>query len=181
MIYDLRKLVALWLKANPTVLGMLWLDDGRYVLRTPAFDVFRATRDTFASLRAGSAFVGYARDQLKLVQRSRERPSPGSKRYESIQRFGYDVKAATHLIRIQRTGAEFLADGRLRVDRTGIDAEELKTVRRGEWSWERVLAEIERGFTRLEETRVASPLPEEPDHAAVEARLIGVLEERLGC
>jgi hypothetical protein len=103
----------------------------------------------------------------------------GAKRKAMVDRFGYDTKHAGHLIRLLRCACEFLETGELIVDRTGRDAEELKAIKRGEWGRERVLAEAERLFVRLEEARATSPLPEEPDAATADALLVEVTARHL--
>lgn len=55
----------------------------------------------------------------------------GEKRRRNVKRFGYDVKHGAHAIRPLRMGVEFLRTGEFHVDRTGIDAEELKEIKRG--------------------------------------------------
>jgi hypothetical protein len=68
-------------------------------------------------------------------------------------------------------GAEFLDTGNLQVYRT-TDADELKVIKRGGWSLERVKAEAETLFTAIEASRSRSPLAAEPDHAAANTLLI---------
>src|SRR5215213_10990502 len=50
------------------------------------------------------------------------------KRRRNVERFGYDVKHGAHALRLQRMGAEFLRTGRFNVDRSGMDAEQLKAI-----------------------------------------------------
>jgi predicted nucleotidyltransferase len=59
--YTLHKLVALWLRGNPNVLGLLWLPERHYLVRTEFFDAFRRHRRIFASRTAYEPFRGYGR------------------------------------------------------------------------------------------------------------------------
>ena len=86
----------------------------------------------------------------------------GEKRRKNVERFGYDVKHGAHAIRLLRMGLEFLRTGSFNVDRTGIDAEEFKDIKRGRWPLERVREESERLF------------------GEAEALLVGLLREHLG-
>jgi predicted nucleotidyltransferase len=54
------------------------------------------------------------------------------------EKFGYDSKHAAHLIRLLNMGEEILKTGRVNVDRTNIDAEELKAIRAGAWAYDKV-------------------------------------------
>lgn len=103
----------------------------------------------------------------------------GEKRKAMVRKYQYDVKNAAHLIRLLRMGTEFLRTGTLQVYRTD-DADELKAIKRGEWTLEEVKAEAERLFHGIEEARVASSLPPEPDAGAANALLMSVHERVLG-
>lgn len=99
----------------------------------------------------------------------------GEKRRKNVERFGYDVKHGAHAIRLLRMGVEFLRSGEFHVDRTGIDAEELKEIKRGLWPLERVRATSERLFTEAEDALRSSNLPEKPDREAAERLLVSIL------
>ncbi len=225
VLYNLAKTFRLLLRGNPNIVGMLWLRDAEYLVRTPAFERMRAARAIFSSRIAAESFVGYAHDQLKrmeafslermeeyeqlaaplkgkvelcdVIQADRARlrhfatelgiPGEhlerfrklhrqhfsgymGEKRKAMVRKYSYDVKNAAHLIRLLRMGSEFLRSGALEVFRT--DAEELKAIKRGEWTLTQVKEEAERLFAELERERSASPLPGEPDAAAADALLI---------
>jgi hypothetical protein len=101
----------------------------------------------------------------------------GEKRRKNVERFGYDVKHGAHAVRLLRMGAEFLRTGRFDVDRTGMDAEELKGIKRGDWPLERVRAESERLFSEAEDALLSSRLPERPDREGAEALLVDILRE----
>ena len=90
----------------------------------------------------------------------------GAKRRELVRRVGYDAKNAAHLIRLLRMGIEFLVEGELHVARA--DSEQLLSIKRGEWSLDRVREEAERLFGLAEEAYVRSPLPPKPEVARAE-------------
>ena len=233
VLYDLGKTFRLLLHGNPNIVGVLWLRDEEYVVRTPGFERMRAARSIFSSRIAAESFVGYAHDQLKrmeafslermeeyerlsallagkaevrdVIQADRARLRHlerelgvaaehlerlrklhrqhfsgymGEKRKAMVRKYSYDVKNAAHLIRLLRMGAEFLRSGTLDVFRS--DAEELKAIKRGEWTLAQVKEEAERLFAQLERERSASPLPYEPDTAAADALLIELHRSVLG-
>jgi hypothetical protein len=103
----------------------------------------------------------------------------GEKRRKNVERFGYDVKHGAHAVRLLRMGVEFLYTGSFNVDRRGIDAEELKDIKRGLWPLERVQAESERLFSEAEVALYSSRLPERPDREKAEALLVSTLREHL--
>ncbi|NEE08376.1 nucleotidyltransferase, partial [Streptomyces sp. SID7499] len=80
-------------------------------------------------------------------------------------------KHAMHLLRLLASCRDLLRTGELRID-VGEAREELLTVKRGEVPW----PEVERRMNRLgeenDEAAIRSPLPPEPDRAAVEDFLV---------
>lgn len=54
------------------------------------------------------------------------------------KKFGFDTKHAAHLVRLIRMCKEILETGKVNVDRTNIDAEELKEIRQGSWPFEKL-------------------------------------------
>lgn len=177
-LYSLRKVIGLLLKGNPNVIGLLWLRPEHYVHRTPAFDRLIAERDAFSSLEAYPSFVGYAHAQLKKMSANVFNGYMGAKRKAIVEQFGFDTKNASHLIRLLRTGIEFLETGELRVYREA-DAAELVAIKRGEWSLERVKAEAERLFREADQAKDRSRLPKAPDFARAERLLIELTREGL--
>jgi uncharacterized protein len=97
----------------------------------------------------------------------------GEKRKAMVRKYQYDVKNAAHLIRLLRMGAEFIATGRLQVYRTE-DADELKIIKRGGWTLERVKEEAARLFRVVEDARSHSPLKLEPDAQAANQLLMAL-------
>ena len=64
--------------------------------------------------------------------------SRNKKRAELELKFGYDTKHGAHLVRLMRMGVEILQTGRINVDRTQIDADELKEIKLGSWNYEQL-------------------------------------------
>lgn len=52
---------------------------------------------------------------------------------------GYDTKHAAMLVRLLRVGYEIITEGKVIVDRTGRDADELLAIKNGAWSFEKVM------------------------------------------
>ena len=103
----------------------------------------------------------------------------GEKRKAMVRKYQYDVKNAAHLIRLLRMGAEFLETGELQVFRT-TDADELKIIKRGGWTLDRVKAEAERLFGVVESARSRSPLNPSLTRRAADLLLIDLHRQFLG-
>lgn len=172
--YSFQKLVRLWLKSNPNVLGLLWMRDEDFIERSEVFDSFRAEREAFVCTQVVDAFAGYAWSQLRDIQRNRHEGYMGTKRKVLVERFGYDIKHAAHLIRLLRMSIEFLQEGTLNVYRTH-DADELKSIKRGEWSMERVQIEAANLFEKADALKAVSKLPEKPNRDKINRLLVSTM------
>jgi hypothetical protein len=103
----------------------------------------------------------------------------GDKRRSKVVKFGYDVKAASHLIRLLRMQVEILKDGTVLVDRTGHDAQELIAIKQGAWSLERVKDEANRLFELASKLVKVSKLPDKPDVTRIEPVVSGMLYQHI--
>jgi hypothetical protein len=77
--------------------------------------------------------------------------------------FQGNSKHAAHLVRLMRMGMEILETGKVNVDRTDIDAEELKAIRNGAWSYEEVEQYANDSDKKLVELYNKSKLKKSPD------------------
>jgi len=177
VIYELRKYVCLLLKQNPNVLGLLWLQRKDYIHISPAGQRLIDNRTLFVSKKAYHSFVGYAHGQLHRMTHGAYQGYMGQKRKQLVDRHGYDTKNAAHLVRLLRMGIEYLVEGELHVFRE--DAPELKAIKRGEWTLERVQREADRLFELAREAHVRSSLPSGPDYGGAEKLLVSILRDTL--
>ena len=180
VVYEIRKFFRLLLKQNPNVLGLLWLEPHNYIHKSEVGQLIIDNRSLFISKQAYHSFSGYAHGQLHRMTHGACLGYMGAKRKELVEQFGYDCKNAAHLIRMLRMGIEFLGDGELMVFRQ--DAHELKEIKQGRWTLERVQREADDLFKLAKEAYVRSPLPPLPKHGDAERLLIEILRSRfLGC
>jgi len=91
--------------------------------------------------------------------------------------FGYDTKHAQHLVRMLRMGVEILRDGEVRVRRD--DAEELRAIRSGVWSYDELVERAERLGAQVRGAAQASALPEVPDEERLNALCAEIVESIL--
>lgn len=108
------------------------LDEAR---RQIAIEAMALPRDVIAMLEAERKYRAAMKHWQAFETWKLER---NPKRAELEARHGYDTKHAMHLLRLMRTGLEILRTGELHVRRS--DAEELRHIREGRWSFEELLA-----------------------------------------
>ncbi len=165
VIYEARKFIRLLQKGNPNVLMLLWLESNYYMKVTSAGQLLLDNRDLFVARHVYRSFTGYAYSQLHRMTHNACQGHMGAKRRTLIEKYGYDTKNASHLIRLLRMGIEFLRDGQLYVQR--YDAAQLLEIKRGEWSLVHVQNEADRLFKLAEEVYLSCDLPEKPDHEKI--------------
>jgi uncharacterized protein len=140
---------------------------------TPVGRMVRDNRDLFLHKGAYQKFKGYAYAQLHKMETKR----PVGKRRETIERYGYDVKFAYHVVRLVDEVEQILTTGTLDLQRS---REQLKAIRRGEVPAEqirRLFSEKERDLERLYHE---SPLPYAPREPEIRRLLLECLEHHYG-
>jgi len=173
--YELKKFVSLLLKGNPNVLGLLWLDDKHYIHKTAHGQMLINHRDIFISKKIYHSFTGYAWGQFSRMTHYKFEGYMGEKRKALVDKYGYDCKNASHLVRLLEMGIEIMTEGKIYVERP--NAQKLLSIKNGEWSLEQVKKEAHRLFEIAHETYIKSTLPNEPDYGKVEALLIDILKK----
>ena len=177
VIFELKKFIRLLMDGNPNVLALLWLPDELYLSTTDAGQKLMASKSLFATKQAYRSFIGYAKNQLHRMTHQAYQGYMGEKRKRLVNRFGFDTKNASHLIRILRMGVEFLATGELLVRRP--DADDLVAIKQGKWSLEQITQEASRLFCQAEQAYQTSSLPNEPDRKAIGELCQDIIWERL--
>jgi len=177
VVYEIRKAFRLLLKQNPNILSLLWVDDIHRIYTSEVGKLLLENRDMFSSKQAYHSFVGYAYSQLHRMEHCNFNGYMGAKRKALVERFGFDVKNACHLIRLLRMGIEFLTEGRLIIARP--DAEELKEIKKGKWTLQQVKKESDHLFDLAKEAYVRSDLPPRPDYYKAEEILISIIRNYL--
>ena len=127
-VYTVRKFTSLAMGGNPAILTALFSPRAR-VTGFEWVDWDRLTR-IVPSLRAGSAFLGYMRQQLERWQGVRGQRNVN--RPELVEAFGYDTKYAGHVIRLGYQGIEYMRTARLTLPMNEAEADVVLQVRRGE-------------------------------------------------
>lgn len=132
-VYNIVKIFRLTLDGNPNCIDLLYTDRTCVVHSTPVSELIRQNRDLFLSKKCYHTFVGYSYAQLKKIKT--KNPDIKSKRKELIDKFGFDTKYASHLVRLALECEQILTEGTLDLRR---DRELYKAIRRGEWTLQRI-------------------------------------------
>lgn len=177
VIYEVKKVISLLSKGNPNVLMILWLKDKYFLKKTKAGQMLLDNRDLFVGKHVHKSFMGYANGQLKRMQNFSYNGYMGKKRKQLVEKFGYDIKNAAHLIRLLRMGIEFLKDGTMQIERK--DTEELLQIKRGEWSLDKIKKEADKLFVSAKKAYERSNLPLELDLEKIDELSVKVIKQAL--
>lgn len=178
-IYNVVRYAQLCLENNPNMIDSLFVPQRCIVFITPAGQVLREARRSFLHKGAWHKFKGYAFSQMKKIRDTDGNTRTG-KRKDLIDRFGYDVKFAYHVVRLMEEVRQIMVEGDIDLER---NSEQLKSIRRGEWEIGRLQAWFAEQEKSLESTYNASRLPWGPTDGVeekVRAALLKVLESHYG-
>ena len=160
-LYSLKKWAGLACKGNPTALHFLFAEND---LRNATWAEIVRGRQVFLARTFVKPFVGFADDQLKRMTGAKGRGKKGQ-RPEIEEKYGYDVKAAMHTLRLLYECKELLSESTITLPRPERDF--LIRVRTGKYSMDKVVAMARKLFAECEDAAKSSSLPERVDRAAV--------------
>lgn len=96
------------------------------------------------------------------------------KRRELEDRFGYDAKYASHLIRLMTEGKELLLTGKIIFPLK--NAYEIKAVKNGKYSYEEIIKYAETLDKEFETWYTQSPLPNKPNRVALKKLYLDIIK-----
>ena len=174
-IYNITKYFRLLKGCNPNLIDSLFTPIRCVTHMTPIGQKVRERRHKFLHKGAWHTFKGYSYSQMVSIKK--KVPKEGSKRYADYLKYGFDVKFAYHVVRLLGEVEQILTEGDLDLER---NREQLKSIRRGEWT----LEDIEKYFTskerELETVYNNSKLPYTADDIFVKGLLMECLEDHFG-
>jgi len=174
-IYNIIKYFQLVMENNPNMIDSLFTRENCVLFSTKIADHVRDNRKLFLHRGAWHKFKGYAYSQMKKMKI--KNPDETSARYEMVQKYGFDLKFAYHVVRLLGEVEQIMTEHDLDLMRNN---EQLKAIRRGEWTLEQVEQYFYDKEKSLEAVYSASTLRHSPDEPAIKKILVECLEEYYG-
>lgn len=177
--FNIIKYFQLCLDNNPNMIDSLFVPQRCIVFTTQIGQTVREARKKFLHRGAWHKFKGYAYSQMKKI-RTDPNEKTSEKRKKSIEEFGYDVKFGYHVVRLMEEVRQVLVEGDLDLER---NSEQLKSIRRGEWSLQQLQDWFATQESSLEAVYNGSKLPWGPQDGvedAVKTVLLQCLEAHYG-
>ena len=173
VIYSIIKYFRLLLDNNPNIIDSLFVPRNCIVYSTAVGEMVRGKRHIFLHKGCWPKFKGYAYSQVHKMRTK----TPEGSRKAMVDEFGYDVKFAYHVVRLLNEVEQILVEGDLDL---GRNKEQLKSIRRSEWSQKSVEDYFVDKEKQLEAVYLKSKLPVKPDKPAVKTLLLECLEHHYG-
>lgn len=173
VVYSLAKWARLALGGNPTVLALMFIPEEHLSVCTEAGLELQEIANLVIGDQIFDPYIGYMHAQRRRLVTERKKPY----RPELVERYGYDVKYAGHLLRLGYQGIELAETGRMSLPMREPERLRIIDVRMGRVPQEDVLAESMKLEAQLVGLRDAKTLPP-PNRAAVERWVIGCYRKR---
>jgi len=172
-IYSIIQYFQLCMDCNPNMIDSLYTPQNCILYISQIAQMVRENRDVFLSKLAWHKFKGYAYSQVHKMKNK----NPEGKRKETVEKHGYDIKFAYHVVRLLDECDQILTTGTINLRR---DAERLKAIRRGDWTMEEILAHFDEKEKYLESVYQDSDLPHSPREDEIKELLMECLRLHFG-
>jgi len=173
-VYSIIKFFQLCMENNPNMVDALFVPERCIRHMTQIGQLLRDNRRLFLHKGCWHKFRGYAKSQMHKMRI--KTPKEG-KRKDLVEKFGYDVKFAYHIVRLMDEVEQILEGYDLDLERS---RETLKEIRRGEWKEQRIYDYFAHKEPLLEELYYKSALAHKPDESKIKALLMQCLETHFG-
>jgi len=172
-IFGIIKFFRLAMENNPNIIDSLFTPTTCVLHCTRVGNLVRENRRLFLHKGAWPKFKGYAYSQLhKLAIKA-----PQGKRAKLVAERGFDTKFGYQVVRLIGEVEQILMEGDIDLQRNN---EQLKAIRRGEWTENRLRQWFAGKESHLERLYVESTLQPVPDEDRIKALLMDCLEEHYG-
>lgn len=170
VLYSLPKFIHLASGNNPNIVEVFFAPKRNIVFCNEYGQKLLDSYYWFISKKLKHTFCGYAYSQKqKLLTKQ-----PIGGRTEYMEKFGYDVKFASHLIRLLTEGLQLLVEEKLTLPLTNNNL--VRDIKLGKYPLAHVLSEAERYEQLVESAYVSSKLPNTPDLEQINKLQIELLQ-----
>lgn len=174
-VYSIIKFFNLCMQNNPNMIDTLFVPQRCVLFCSKTAQRVRDNRKIFLHKGSYHKFRGYAYAQLSKIGSKANSSNP--KRQKSIDEHGFDVKFAYHVVRLALEAEQILVQHDLNIE---ANSEILKSIRRGEWSLEKIQQWFDNKERVLEELYATSTLRHNADEVAIRQLLLECLEDHYG-
>lgn len=172
-LYSFIKYVDLLTDNNPNIIDSLFVPPRCIVHSTEIGNILRENRKKFLHKGIHHKLKGYAYQQLKKIGVKEAH----GKRAESVEKYGYDVKFAYHVVRLLQQSEMVMMEHDLDLEK---NRELLKAIRRGEWTLDQLKMWFNKREGELDTLYIDSDLRYGPDYDTIKRIIMNCLEAHFG-
>jgi len=173
-IFSIVKFFSLCMENNPNMVDVLFVPANCIVYSSQVGQMVREKRHIFLHRGSWHKFKGYAYSQLHKMKSK----NPTGKRKATVEKYGFDVKFAYHVVRLMLEVEQIMLEGDLDLQR---GREQLKSIRRGDWSVEEIEKWAASKEKDLEKVYAESKvIPHGPREDEIKQLLLDCLENHYG-
>lgn len=174
-IYSIVKFFQLTMENNPNMIDNLFLPRDCVLVSTAIYEKVRSERRLFLTKNSWHKFRGYAYAQMAKIHNKTNSSNP--KRFNLIQKFGYDTKFAYHIVRLLLEVEQILKEHDLDLTR---NKEFLLEIREGSMTLKELMEWFESREKELQKVYDESDLRNSPDERKIKEILVECLEMHYG-
>lgn len=174
-IFSIVKYFQLVMENNPNMIDSLFVPINCILSITPVAQMVRDKRKIFLHKKSWHTFRGYSYAQLHKIETKTFEQN--EKKQKEVEDFGYSVKFAYHVVRLLNEIEQILTTEDLILDQ---NKEQLKSIRRGEWSIDQIKEYFVTKEKQLEQLYIDSKLPYGPNEEEIRNLLLNCLEAHYG-
>lgn len=171
-VYNIVRYFQLCLDNNPNMIDSLYTPEDSITYINSVGRTIRNNRGEFLHKGYARKALGFATSQLKKFDRVTD-----GKRKHLIEQFGYDVKAASHVVRLLLQAEQVLTQGRINFFQS---RDTIRGVKLGQWDKEDVYDFYIRYEDRVMRLVKSSNLREKPDTSKIKRLLFHCLDMHYG-
>ena len=174
--YEIHKAFHLLSQCNPNILGFLFNKPEHYTHVSEGGRLLLENRTVFFSRRRiRDAYAGYAHAQLTKLTSGAYKGYMGKRRKAVVDKYGYDTKNASTLLRLLAQGIEALKTNEIQTYRT-TDRDFLLEVKTGKYSLSEIQDIADTRFKELDTAYDSSIMPLDNNRADIEELCVEILE-----
>ncbi len=180
-IFELRNFLNLALKANPNALELLFVKYYERIIENDNFvPLFENADRWFLSKRLKNTYLGYATSQYNKIT-GVTTGKLGEARKHLVEKYGYDIKYASHAMRLLMTLKAYLVNGTFKTSPPDYAFPYLMNLKSGKFSVDEFMIQYANTLTETEFAfdRYGHRIPDEPNVDAVEEFLIQIIRKRI--
>jgi predicted nucleotidyltransferase len=172
VVYSLLKFIKLAIENNPNIIEFFYVPEKCILLKTNEAEELIVNRSLFLSKKAYHTFKGYAYAQRRKLEVKKENMTG---RTELAEKFGYDVKFASHLIRLLLECLELLTEKNLTFPLYQNNF--IRDIKLGKYKLDFILSEAIRLENLIDQTYIKSDLQYNANFEEINKLQIKLLED----